>query len=79
MWDETALDMALRTNDDNLASNYPSLYLNIAKGYEDLEDFHNAKMNYELALSFTHLLSEDGYGRMIQSGINNGINRLAAP
>jgi len=37
-WDETALQLALKINDDNVKEAYPSLYLNIAKGYEDLHD-----------------------------------------
>lgn len=75
-WDETSLEFALKTNDDTVKGAFPSLYLNIAKCYEDLSDFGNAKRNYELALSFTNLLSDDGYGHMIKSGITNGIERV---
>jgi tetratricopeptide (TPR) repeat protein len=76
-WDECALNLALKINNDTMKGGYPSLYLNIAKCYEDLKDFDNAKKNYDLALSFTHLLPDDGYGKMIKSGINNGIDRVA--
>jgi rifampin ADP-ribosylating transferase len=55
---------------------FPSLYLNIAKCYEDLNDLGNAKRNYELALSFSNLLPDDGYGNMIKGGIKNGIERV---
>ncbi|MES2764185.1 MAG: tetratricopeptide repeat protein [Bacteroidota bacterium] len=75
-WDETALHLALKINDEKMKSTYPSLYLNIAKCYEDLKDFDNAKKNYQLALSFSNLLPDDGYGNMIRSGITNGINRV---
>jgi len=75
-WDETALRLALELNDDKLKSNYPSLYLNVAKCYEDLEDFDNALKNYQLALSFSGLLPEEGYGKMIRSGIANGMERV---
>jgi rifampin ADP-ribosylating transferase len=75
-WDETALQLALKINDETVMGAYPSLYLNIAKGYEDLNDFNNAKMNYELALSFTLHLSDDGYGNLIKGGILNGIERI---
>ena len=75
-WDKTALGLALKINDENMKGTYPSLYLNIGKCYEDLSDFESARENYELALSFTAFLADDGYGKMIISGIRNGIERL---
>src|SRR5258706_12398032 len=75
-WDETALNLALKIEDESMKASYPSLYLNVAKCYEDLKDFDNARNNYQLALSFTNLLPEDGYGKMIKSGIVNGIERV---
>lgn len=75
-WDETALNLALKINDDKMKGSYPSLYLNIAKCYEDLKDVDNAKKNYQLALSFTNLLPDNGYGKMIKGGILNGIERV---
>jgi tetratricopeptide (TPR) repeat protein len=75
-WDETALQLALNINDDTIKGAYPSLYLNIAKCYEDLNDFDNARKNYTLALSFTGQLTDDGYGKMIKEGIMNGIKRV---
>jgi tetratricopeptide (TPR) repeat protein len=75
-WDETALNLALKIKDENMKQHYPSLYLNIAKCYEDLKDIDNARKNYQSALSFANLLPDDGYGKMIKSGINNGIERI---
>ncbi len=75
-WDETALNLALKIEDQSIQASYPSLYLNVAKCYEDLKDFDKARNNYQLALSFTNLLPEDGYGKMIKSGIVNGIERV---
>jgi hypothetical protein len=77
-WDEIALGSALKINNNEMKSGYPSLYLNVAKCYEDLKDFDNAKRNYDLALSYSHFLPDDGYGRMIKSGINNGLDRIAS-
>lgn len=76
-WDETALSFASKINDKNIQTNYPSLYLNIAKCYEDLNDLTNAQKNYVLALSYTKALPDDGYGRMIKSGIQNGLKRVS--
>lgn len=75
-WDETALHFALKINDEQVKGAYPSLYLNIGKCHEDLNDFINAHKNYELALSFTNFLTDDGYGRMIKNGIINGLERV---
>jgi tetratricopeptide (TPR) repeat protein len=48
-WLETALEYALKINDDTVKSAFPALYSNIAKCYEDLSDTVKAKENYELA------------------------------
>jgi rifampin ADP-ribosylating transferase len=50
-WMKTSLQCALKINDDNVKSAYSTLYLNIAKCYEELGDFDNAKRNYELSNS----------------------------
>jgi tetratricopeptide (TPR) repeat protein len=59
-WFETALQFALKTNSNAVTGAFPSLYLNIARCYEDLSDLDNAKKNHELATSFTDKLSDDG-------------------
>lgn len=77
-WDEIALELALKINDDSVKGAYPSLYLNIAKGYEDLKEFKKAIKNYETALSYIDFLHEDGYGKMIKGGVENGLERIKA-
>ena len=59
-WLETALQFALKINNDNVKGAFPSLYSNIAKCYEELGDFDNAKKNSELSISFTGKLSDKG-------------------
>jgi tetratricopeptide (TPR) repeat protein len=59
-WLETALHFALKINDDTVKSAFSSLYSNIAKCYEDLNDPEKAKKNYEKAASFKHILSDKG-------------------
>ena len=76
-WDIKALHYALKFKDESVKSVYPSLYLNIAKGYEDLEDYLNANNHYRLALSFTNHLIEDGYGTMLKRGIDDGLKRIS--
>ena len=55
-----ALQFALKINDDSVKAAFPSLYSNIAKCYEDLNDTGNAKKNYELAELFTGNPSDTG-------------------
>ena len=59
-WLETSLQFALRINDDSVTSAFPSLYSNIARCYENLNNHENAKKNYELANSFKNNPSDKG-------------------
>jgi rifampin ADP-ribosylating transferase len=59
-WLETALQFALKINNDAVQSALPSLYSNIAKCYEDLNDPDNAKKNYDLAKAFRRMPSDKG-------------------
>ena len=59
-WSETALQSALKINDENVTSAYPSLYANIARSYEELGDVDNANKNYQLSRSFSHNPSDKG-------------------
>jgi tetratricopeptide (TPR) repeat protein len=59
-WLETALQFALKINDDTVKSAFLSLYSNIAKCNEDLNDPEEAKKNYELAASFKGKPSDPG-------------------
>ncbi len=59
-WMEISLQCALNINDDNVKSAYPTLYLNIAKCYEELGDADNAKRNYQLSNSYKGAPSDEG-------------------
>jgi rifampin ADP-ribosylating transferase len=76
LWDETALEMALRIDHESIKPSYPSLYLNIAKCHEDLCAFAEAGIYYELAFSHLDFLPDDGYGHMIRSGVLTGMERI---
>jgi len=76
-WDKTALEIALKIKDDTIKGTFPSLYLNIAKGNEDLNNKSEALISYQLATDYTQYLSNDGYGNMIKQGIKSGIERLS--
>jgi rifampin ADP-ribosylating transferase len=59
-WLETTLAFALKVNNDSVRGAFPSLYLSIAKCYEDIGDPDNAKKNYESAISFRDKLPDNG-------------------
>ncbi len=59
-WLKTALQFALKINDESVKSAYPSLYVNIAKCYEDLNDSDNAKKNHQIAISFKDKIFDNG-------------------
>lgn len=59
-WLETSLQFALKINDVTVSGAFPSLYLNIAKCYEDLNDPERAKKSYELANSYSRNPSDSG-------------------
>ena len=59
-WLETTLQFAIKINDDAVKSAFPSLYLNIAKCYEDLNNAEKAKENFDLAISYKYSPSDKG-------------------
>ncbi len=59
-WFETALNFALKINNDSVMGAFPSLYSNIAKCYEELNDPDKAKKHHELATSFKDKISDKG-------------------
>jgi len=75
-WDDIALRLALELDNPEVNGALPSLYLNIAKCYEDLKNFDKARANYQSALECAKFLLDDGYGNMIRSGIKNGLDRV---
>ena len=76
IWDKTALDYALKINDESVNGSMPSLLLNIGKCHEDLNNFELAHVFYLRAHAYLNFLSDDGYGKMIKSGIAAGIERM---
>lgn len=59
-WLETALEFALKVNDNTVKSAFPALYSNIASCYEDLNDAEKAKENFDLATSFKYNPADKG-------------------
>jgi rifampin ADP-ribosylating transferase len=77
-WDQLALQHALNIHDDAIKAILPSLYLNIGKCYEDLQDPEKAKTHYQLAHTYAIFLQDDGYGSMMKRGIDSALQRMGA-
>src|ERR1700744_1393508 len=75
-WNEVALNHALILNNNISETCYPSLYLNVGKSYEDIGNTVEATRNYLLAQSYTDKLPDDGFGKMLKSGIEAGLQRV---
>jgi len=59
-WYETALQFALKVNNDTVKSAFSSLYSNLAKCYEEKGDFDKAQIHTKLALTSTAQPSDSG-------------------
>jgi tetratricopeptide (TPR) repeat protein len=80
-WLETALQFALKVNNEAVTSAFPS----IAKCYEDLHDPDKARKNYDLSTSFANAPSDKGpfyhgtkadlqVGDLLTPGFNSNYN-----
>lgn len=74
-WDQIALNEALTIDKEYVKAAFPSLYLNLGKCYEDMADFKMAIEYYEQGLTFSNFLNDDGYSKMIKSGLEAGVQR----
>lgn len=76
-WNQEALNYALRVDGEEIKSHLPSLYLNLAKSYEDLGDLSAAAENYQLAADYCTLNADSTYVQTIRSGISRGLARTS--
>jgi hypothetical protein len=76
IWDERALLLAQNLDEVAAASLLPSLYLNVGRCYEDLNDRQKAQHNYRMAHTYAGNLNNDGYGNMVRKAIDRGLERV---
>jgi len=74
-WNLESLARANKIADESVNATYPSLYLNIGKSYEQLNDLKEANRNYQLAADFSSFLPPGKYSDMIKAGIATALNR----
>ena len=76
-WNKLALEYAKCVNKEEVKSVFPSLYLNLGKSYEDIGDQINAGKYYNYAAQHIPFLDEDGYSKMIKSGVEAALIRIS--
>ncbi|MGZ3874393.1 MAG: hypothetical protein ACXVJD_15840 [Mucilaginibacter sp.] len=74
-WNLEALNRANKIKDEGMNANYPSLYLNVGKSYETLNNLQEANNNYQLAADYSSYLPAGKYSDMIKTGIGEGLKR----
>lgn len=76
-WNLEALKQADAVSEATMQSHYPSLYLNVARSYENLNNIVEAARYYNLAAQKSSALPSGSYGDVIKSGIRQGLKRTA--
>lgn len=74
-WNLEALKRANAIRGDETKEHYPSLYLNVGKSYETLNDNKEANNYYQFAADYSSFLPSGKYSDMIRMGIAAGLNR----
>src|SRR5580658_6150946 len=64
-WNLEALTRAKAIKDEDTKGHYPSLYLNVGKSYENLDDINEANNNYQLAADSSIYLPPGKYSDVI--------------
>jgi hypothetical protein len=88
MWDLRAIEAADLITDrraaqagmtTTVAGLYPSLHLNLGECYRKLEQLDLAREHLRRGLVATTALADDGYGRLVRTGLDRLSERLARP
>jgi len=75
-WNELALTHAIRASSDAIRSFFPSLYLNLGKSYEDLQNIPRARELYEQGERRLTDVADGGYGDIVRQGLQNALQRV---
>ena len=74
-WNLEALRRAGLVNDGGIKGHYPSVYLNVGKSYEALNQIKEASFHYQAAADYSEHLPPGKYGDMIKMGIRAALER----
>ena len=76
LWNQRALDFATTVDDDSVSGFYPSLYLNLGKSHEDLNNRAEAVRCYQLASSGLDAVEDSSYKETVSNGIASALARV---
>jgi len=76
-WNSSSLNHANAVQDGRVREFYPSLYLNVAKSYEELGDKKRAHQFYNLAADKLAELSPGAQRDIVEDGIARGLQRVS--
>ncbi len=85
IWDLRALEAADRITDDRavqagvkspVSGFYPSLHLNLGECYRKLGDADRAREHLRLGQTAAEALPADGYGQLVEAGLDRLAERL---
>ncbi|HTZ75455.1 MAG TPA: hypothetical protein VMB47_16145 [Candidatus Aquilonibacter sp.] len=75
-WNQRSLDAANALDDEDVASFYPSLYLNMGKAHEELGQRDEARHYYQLAAEKLGFLPQGDYAEVVKTGVANALKRI---
>jgi tetratricopeptide (TPR) repeat protein len=75
-WNLESYHLAKKIEGDGMTKYMPSLCLNVGKSYEDLGNFGEAGKYYQSGADYADSLTDNSYGSMIKSGLNEGLKRV---
>lgn len=77
-WNQEALNFARKVNDTRVDSFFPSLYINLARSYEQVGDKAEANKYFTLAATDINDTAVGSYGLMLRESIKAGQNRTGS-
>jgi hypothetical protein len=76
-WNQEALDCANRVGDASVAEFFASLYLNLGKSCEDLDNLFQAREHYACAAEKLASVPDGPYRDIVQDAIKRGLERVS--
>lgn len=74
-WNQVALDRARQVRDGRAAAFLPSLYLNLGRAFETMDDLTAARACYTQAQTHLVALPGDGYSNWVRAGVTRALAR----
>ena len=77
LWNQRSLDHALAVDERAVEEFLPSLYLNLGKACEDLDNREEARRCYAKAAQIVNTLPDNSYGGTVRGAIERALQRVS--